>query len=1416
MCGIAGILTKDADQAGKLSPVLEQMLDLMRHRGPNDRGSLSLGGLLLGHLRLSILDLSPRGRQPMTIAGGRYVISYNGEVYNYLELRRELEARGAVFANDTDTEVILQAYAHWGLDCFRRFNGMWALAIWDREQRRLVLSRDRVGVKPLYWCADLNRLAFASEIKALASYRRSTGLPLEINPSAVETYLNSGLVDGLEDTFFHGLHRFKPGHFMVVQNERIQAYQPYWDLPGAALSLREKLAGRSQDELAGELLALLEDAVTIHTRSDVPVGVCLSGGLDSSCVAGLAGRIIPELKTFTSWFEEGDEWNELQYAERVKDKFGLQSYKTVVPGPALLEKLPNLLWYLDEPTLALGVYPQWHVMEAAAREVTVVMDGQGGDEIFAGYDFYAARLLYSRLLAGRTKDYQRTLAGYYKNYGLNRANSLGQEVKSLYLSQAEKQTPQVFPGHLDNFLFQELTQSRLPALLRYEDRLSMAFSIESRVPLLDYRLIELAFALEEGLKVGPGWSKHLLRRAVSGLLPEEIAWRKDKKGFPTPFQVWADGPLKLSIRELLLDSGGRLAQFLDRKQIKDFFAAWDKGQRNHWLLWRLLSLEVWLRSYIDRLASEMKAAPAAFKPDLAAATTNLRQTQPLEVVITVDYETFDTNDFVLDKQYRIDWDRDLIDPTEQLARLLEKHGAILTVLWDTVEYFWLVDHGYGAEAAKIDGQLQDLIRRGHDVQLHLHPAWTSVRRENGYWVWSNPGLTAPSMNPDDFEALVQRSVAAMEDLFKPIRPDYAVRGFRGRSYEVEPFGVIAGTLVKYGLRADSSYHGNGPLAVKIPKLTEGRALRSADFLEYPILAKDKRRWDFSGPPEFATLAVDALPEQLPPNPPFGHCLVMIGHSKQKINFQELENCLKALKAKFGAKLKFSRWRDSIDRRLQIMQGDWLAGDGFSSDYFDQRWQEDDPFSSQQVDDPYYRFLLNLLPEKAGSLLDLGCAEGAFTKVLAEKLGAGRVLGVDVSASAVRRAREAFPDLEFQQADMLKFQKNERFDCVFSGDNIYYFAPAERAVIFRRLESMLAEGGRMILAWWTGARRGFQEEKIEEEFRRFFKVVRAETFVSPAGARIKGEHRILVAERRLTVEEELIFGAVYWSGKRVLDLSRRSADLRSRFGWLGVAWKTAPPANGDSAAADLLITDTNRLTELNQVRPNGAIVAYMNSSGEENLRLMLGLTPVIRQKALSLFFRRPGAIDPREFLSHLAGFNFPTAVFVNSPDGADFISRLGVNSGSIQFITVREEVYRRFREMGLEVRSPLDIGYHFVFHQIPYRDAAKYVEKGSWSQGKYQGQFVAMARDSLMGNPAIRYFKGFDLFHNGDYNAACLLGQQILYPIEVISKMVGDRHYQSVVSLDGQNDQLESFILEYYLRNNQGPDFFPVKLNGHGA
>ncbi len=1244
MCGIAGILDMRGRRLAESRPALECMLDLMEHRGPDDRGSADFGEFLVGHIRLAILDLSERGHQPMMLDGTRLSLSYNGEIYNFLELRDELKSLGATFVSNTDTEVILHAYNRWGLDCFTRFNGMWALALWDDRRKELILSRDRVGIKPLYWSLDDDRLVFASELKAVAAYRSLTHTDLDLNLNPIWTYLDSGLVDGQEETFFKEIFRFKPGHTMVVRDGLIRGYRPFWDLPAAALKLRSDNNQKSEDQLAEELCALLDDAVQKHLRSDVPVGVCLSGGLDSSCVAGLASRRLPDLKTFTTWFAEGDEWNELSHADLVNRTFDLRPHQREVSGARLLEKLDNLLWYLDEPTLAMGIYPHWHVMETASREVTVVLDGQGGDEIFAGYDFYASHYLYGKLIEQNIKQYQRTLSGFYRNYGLVRTNELGQEVKRLFLNNTANKTPKPFPGHLDNILYRELLSSRLPALLRYEDRLSMAFSIESRVPLLDYRLIEFAFALPEEHKIGAGWSKHLFRRSMDGFLPKPITWRKDKKGFPTPFEIWAEGIHRESIRDHIAAPDSRVKEIFGDQCVERLLD--NRGGRSgyYWQLWRLLSLEIWFRTYLPRLSEEVRGSnPETRQSQRSEIPYRLPEQASIEAIITIDYEAYDTNDFLLDANLTIDWERDLIQPTESLAVLLEKHGATLTILWDTAEYFWLVDHGEQAIAERIEKQLVDLVRRGHDVQLHIHPAWMTVHREGDRWLWENPGLTVATMSPAEFENLIERSVKTMNELFRPVRSDYAVRGFRARAYEVEPFSLIATTLLKHGIRADSSYHGVGPIPVRTPSLSQAVHPREADFLEFPIYSVNNQRWDFSGPPEFTNLPLK-VPEPIPDRQ-LG--LVMIGHSKQKIHYEALDACLSQLTKRHGTRLCFTRWQESIEKYLPHLHGRLFTGHGFGKDYFDACWDNEDPFHSSAVEDPYYQRILDLLPEDIDSLLDLGCAEGDFTQAMATRSKAKTVLGVDISNEAIRRAAQAHPQLEFQTKNLLHFEATKRLACVVSSQNIYYFTAAERAVLFAHIERLLAPEGQFLLAWWTGANRGYQEEGIEDEFKRFFKLAHSETYEGAPDNTIKGSHRILIGRRRLTITEEDLLNRIYWKGRTVLSLCSRWEDIKQRFGWMTKAWKTHLPHQGLAQQVDVLLVDVVNQERLEALKVNGALIVFAGSEMAANLE---GVSWIKKDDSIALGAKS----SSKASVNHLRGSqSFPrTPRAVRRPSGSD--------------------------------------------------------------------------------------------------------------------------------------------------------------------
>src|SRR5919199_3478557 len=622
MCGIAGVFRFDAPEcsADDLA-ALREMARVQRHRGPDDEGLEAYPRCALAAQRLSILDLSPQGHMPMRSDDGQLALVHNGEIYNYLELRAELQALGWRFRSDGDTEVILRAYEQWGERCVERFVGMWAFALYDARDQSLVLSRDRLGVKPLYVHQTQGRLVFASEIKAIVTCLRCLGEPVVPNESAIATYAATGLVDGLEETFFRGVRRFPSASSMRVRATGVQT-SAYWDLPARAAAVRASLDGSCLAAVADSL----DEAVRVHLRSDVPLGVCLSGGLDSSAIVGLASRHVEQVKTFTVYFGDGPDFDERPHAHPIVDRFSAEASERCVSPSNLLDELKQIVWHLDEPSLALGVFPQWHVMSLARDAgVKVVLDGQGGDEVFAGYTNYAPQHLYG-LLGSRPMQFPLEALSLGRVQGWSQARSAATSAVAMRLRRPARPSvetradaallapdlrrladvsheewrlwPRVFDSWLNNILYWELTRTRLPALLRYEDRLSMAFSIESRVPFLDHRLVELAFALPDAAKLRGGWSKYTLRRALEGLLPPSVVWRRDKKGFPTPVGNWLRDARGAAAIDLLRDPSRRTRDIFPAASLEPVVAQHLSGRADRsWQLWRALSTELWLDAF---------------------------------------------------------------------------------------------------------------------------------------------------------------------------------------------------------------------------------------------------------------------------------------------------------------------------------------------------------------------------------------------------------------------------------------------------------------------------------------------------------------------------------------------------------------------------------------------------------------------------------------------------------------------------------------------------------------------------------------------------------------------------------------------------------------------------------------------------
>ena len=626
MCGIVGI--KHADMRRTVdAELVTQLARKLRHRGPDDFGLWCEQGVGLGHQRLSIIDLAT-GHQPMAVEQGRYWITYNGEVYNYVELRAALQRGDCTFATQSDTEVLLQCYATYGEECLDRLNGMFAFAIWDQREQVLFAGRDRLGIKPFYYYWDGELFAFASEPKALLVHPQ---INVELDREALEDYLNLQYCLG-DKTLFKGIKRLLPGHFLTLRGEKLRVRQ-YWDLRfGEKEDYEETL-------YVAQLQELLRDSVRLRLRSDVPVGAHLSGGLDSSAVSCLASQLLDgDLHVFTCGFKDAERYDETRYARLVGDHLGAHYHEYFPSSYDLAETFAQLIYWLDEPVAGAAVFPQYFLSRLASENVKVVLGGQGGDEIFCGYARYLIAYLESSLqqaiygnapMAGTVRlgdiapnlDY---LGGYEPMMQHFFADGLfgdpAERYYRLLLSTRRSQDldqilpPDLKPDDYDTFaLFREAfmapetddlidrmtymdVKDHLQSLLHLEDRTSMAVSLESRVPLLDHRLVEGAFAVPAAQRFAGGQPKYLLRRAVDGLVPEPVLNRPDKMGFPVPIFEWFHGELRSFVHDILLSEQTRQRGIIDAGAVEQCLRSERPFGRT---VWGLLSLELWFRNFFD-------------------------------------------------------------------------------------------------------------------------------------------------------------------------------------------------------------------------------------------------------------------------------------------------------------------------------------------------------------------------------------------------------------------------------------------------------------------------------------------------------------------------------------------------------------------------------------------------------------------------------------------------------------------------------------------------------------------------------------------------------------------------------------------------------------------------------------------------
>jgi asparagine synthase (glutamine-hydrolysing) len=658
MCGIAGIVAADKAGLDQDAPARAmKMRDVITHRGPDEAGLHSDAYAVLAHRRLSIVDLST-GQQPLSNEDGSVWVVFNGEIYNHADVRRELEAHGHVYRTKSDTETIVHAYEQWGGACVDRFRGMFAFAIWDAPRRRLLLIRDRLGVKPLYWCRVGHTLLFGSEIKAiLASGLIEPVANRALLPELLSTRYNSGA-----DTLFQGIHKLLPGHQLVFEGGNVTS-ECYWDIPGrgsqgaevsdqglglgargsksAQPSALSRDSARSADVVA-QFRSLLEESVRLRLMSDVPLGMFLSGGIDSSAIAAIMARMIDKpLQTFSVAFKQRA-FNEIAYARQVAQAIGAQSHEIVIDDRDFFEALPRLLWHEDEPIAHPSSVPLYFVSALARQHVTVVLTGEGSDELLAGYGKYPriswnwrAGAMYERMLprglratiaSGVVPRLPRQLARYARRSFLAMDRSaesmffdnfasirladqqalLSPELRAAATradaygaSLAHFHAPGAASTLLDRLLYTDM-KTYLVELLMKQDQMSMAASIESRVPFLDHKLVEFAATLPDEWKLSGWTTKRILRESMKGLLPASIL-NRPKMGFPVPFAGWTRGPWNSVARDVLLDHRSRERGLIDPPAVDRLLrqhAAGDTqgGDR----IWSLLNLELWYRTFIDK------------------------------------------------------------------------------------------------------------------------------------------------------------------------------------------------------------------------------------------------------------------------------------------------------------------------------------------------------------------------------------------------------------------------------------------------------------------------------------------------------------------------------------------------------------------------------------------------------------------------------------------------------------------------------------------------------------------------------------------------------------------------------------------------------------------------------------------------
>ncbi|PYS36719.1 MAG: asparagine synthase (glutamine-hydrolyzing) [Acidobacteria bacterium] len=640
MCGIAGLFSLRGKPVSE--DEVQAMCDAMVHRGPNDDGYYAAPEVVLGMRRLSIIDVAG-GHQPVHNEDGSVWVVFNGEIYNFTGLRGLLERQGHRFYTSTDTEVIVHLYEQYGESCVDKMRGMFAFALWDERRKTLVLARDRLGIKPLFYTVVDGRLAFGSELKAVLQLPE---LGRRLNWSSVN-HLFSAMCTPSSESIIEGVHKLKPGHILTASARHGVQVRQYWDVEF------DPDYGKSEQYFIERLRDLLEDSVRLRLISDVPLGAFLSGGIDSSSVVATMARLSSgPVKTFSIGFPDED-YDELKYARQVAQKFGTDHHELVI-DPNVLTLIDDLAWYLDEPFGDSSAIPTYMVSKLAAEHVTVVLSGDGGDELFAGYDRYIkeqnerllAKIPYPiRKVAGfagsllpegiKGRNFLRHLAfdGADRYFD---ANILFRDFEKASLFEADAyevirtEDPRgiwrcfVQNGNLhwlSSLQYMDIKNYLPNDILTKVDRMSMAHSIEARVPLLDHKFVEFAATIPPELKLNGKTSKYIFKKAMEGILPNEILYRP-KRGFAIPLGRWFRGQLSSYVRDLLLSRTSRQRGIFRKPYIERLIEMNDRGRPLDLQLWTLITFELWCRRFIDEGAF-CRSVPAAarrnFRPRVERA-----------------------------------------------------------------------------------------------------------------------------------------------------------------------------------------------------------------------------------------------------------------------------------------------------------------------------------------------------------------------------------------------------------------------------------------------------------------------------------------------------------------------------------------------------------------------------------------------------------------------------------------------------------------------------------------------------------------------------------------------------------------------------------------------------------------------------